>query len=120
MHRSSDINDIAYERYSRAFRFRARGVAQRQCACRRLRGPLGALDSVRQADRFTVYLDAGDLMTGNPICNKVVDGVEGGALLNMLRLCGCEAGCPGNHEFDLGADHIRRIPVHRANRLCLC
>jgi len=68
----------------------------------------GALDSVRRADKLSIYLDAGDLMTGNPICGKVVDDVEGGALLNMLRLCGCDAGCLGNHEFDLGGDHVER------------
>lgn len=66
----------------------------------------GALDSVRRADKNTIFLDAGDLMTGNPICNIEVDGIEGGALLEMLNLCGCDAACLGNHEFDLGANHV--------------
>lgn len=66
----------------------------------------GALDSVRRVDKNAIYLDSGDLMTGNPICNLKVDEIEGGALLDMLRLCGCDAGCLGNHEFDLGANHV--------------
>lgn len=69
----------------------------------------GALDSVRNIDEHAIYVDAGDVMTGNPICNLLVDGIEGGALLEFLRLCGCDAGCLGNHEFDLGADHVRRF-----------
>ncbi len=66
----------------------------------------GALDSVRRADKNTIFLDAGDLMTGNPICDMEVDGIEGGALLELLRLCHCDAMCLGNHEFDLGANHV--------------
>ncbi len=69
----------------------------------------GALDSVRAADEFTIYLDAGDLMTGNPICNMEVDGIEGGALLHMLNLCRVDAVAVGNHEFDLGGEHSRRF-----------
>ena len=71
-------------------------------------GPLsGALDSVRNADKNTIYLDAGDLMTGNPICNMVVDDTEGGALPHLLNLCECDAIALGNHEFDLGPEHLR-------------
>ncbi|MCB9357025.1 MAG: bifunctional metallophosphatase/5'-nucleotidase [Calditrichaeota bacterium] len=69
----------------------------------------GALDSVRRADAATIYLDAGDLMTGNPICNIKVEGLEGGALLHLLKLCRCDAGCLGNHEFDLGSEHVQRF-----------
>lgn len=69
----------------------------------------GALDSLRNVDEHVIYVDAGDVMTGNPICNLTVDGVKGGALLEFLRLCHCDVGCLGNHEFDLGADHARRF-----------
>ncbi|RPH94306.1 bifunctional metallophosphatase/5'-nucleotidase, partial [candidate division KSB1 bacterium] len=55
----------------------------------------------------SLYLDAGDLMTGNPVCNMEYEGVLGGALLEMLKRCGVHAMCLGNHEFDLGADHLR-------------
>ncbi|MCB9368098.1 MAG: bifunctional metallophosphatase/5'-nucleotidase [Calditrichaeota bacterium] len=67
----------------------------------------GALDSVRKSDDRTIYLDAGDLMTGNPICNMEVDGLKGAALLHMLKLCKCDAIEVGNHEFDLGPEHLR-------------
>lgn len=79
----------------------------------------GALDSVRAADKETIYLDAGDLMTGNPICNIIENGVEGGALLELLNLCGCNATCLGNHEFDLGAEHLRKFAA-RSDVPILC
>jgi 2',3'-cyclic-nucleotide 2'-phosphodiesterase (5'-nucleotidase family) len=65
------------------------------------------LDSLRREYPQSFYTDAGDLMTGNPICNMKYDGVEGGALLTMLQRCGVAAMSLGNHEFDLGADHLR-------------
>lgn len=79
----------------------------------------GALDSVRAADKETIYLDAGDLMTGNPICNMVVDGVEGRALQHMLELCRCDAAALGNHEFDLGPEHLRQfVETEHVNYVC--
>jgi 2',3'-cyclic-nucleotide 2'-phosphodiesterase (5'-nucleotidase family) len=65
------------------------------------------LDSLRHTCPRSLYVDAGDLMTGNPICNIEYNGVKGGALLEMLHRCGITAMCLGNHEFDLGADHLR-------------
>ena len=65
------------------------------------------LDSLRRACPRSLYVDAGDLMTGNPVCNIEYNGVTGGALLEMLHRCGVSAMCLGNHEFDLGADHLR-------------
>ncbi|MBU0509653.1 bifunctional metallophosphatase/5'-nucleotidase [bacterium] len=67
------------------------------------------LDSLRQLHPNSLYLDAGDLVTGNPVCNMEFDGVEGGALLEMLDRCKLDAMTLGNHEFDLGADHLRRF-----------
>ncbi len=57
----------------------------------------------------SLYLDAGDLMTGNPICNMEYRGVKGGALLDMLHRLNITAECLGNHEFDLGAQHLREL-----------
>ena len=65
------------------------------------------LDSLRRMYPHSFYVDAGDLMTGNPLCTMIYDGVEGGALLAMLERCGVSALSLGNHEFDLGADHLR-------------
>jgi 2',3'-cyclic-nucleotide 2'-phosphodiesterase (5'-nucleotidase family) len=66
-----------------------------------------SLDSLRRTCPRSFYVDAGDLMTGNPVCNIEYNGVKGGALLEMLQRCGITAMCLGNHEFDLGADHLR-------------
>jgi 5'-nucleotidase/UDP-sugar diphosphatase len=79
----------------------------------------GALDSLRGVHEYSLYLDAGDLMTGNPICDQQVDGVEGGALLRLLQMCDVDAQCLGNHEFDLGAEHLREY-VSEATYPLLC
>lgn len=77
------------------------------------------LDSLRHAYPNSIYLDAGDLMTGNPVCGIEYNGVKGGALLEMLRLCGLGAMTLGNHEFDLGAENLRRF-VRRSPFPILC
>jgi 5'-nucleotidase/UDP-sugar diphosphatase len=65
------------------------------------------LDSLRRLYPHSLYLDAGDLMTGNPVCDLEYDGVRGGALLEMLNRCSVSAEALGNHEFDQGAEHLR-------------
>jgi 2',3'-cyclic-nucleotide 2'-phosphodiesterase (5'-nucleotidase family) len=65
------------------------------------------LDSLRHTCPRSLYVDAGDLMTGNPVCNIEYNGVKGGALPEMLYRCGIAAMCLGNHEFDLGTEHLR-------------
>ena len=55
-------------------------------------------------------------MTGNPICNIEYHGVKGGALLELLKRCGIAAECLGNHEFDLGAEHLRAMSRSRLIR----
>lgn len=76
-----------------------------------LTGGFGALsyylDSLRSVYPASIYLDAGDLMTGNPICNIEYNGVKGGALQELLHRCGVASACIGNHEFDHGADPLR-------------
>lgn len=67
------------------------------------------LDSLRLVHPNSIYLDAGDLMTGNPICGIEYNEVKGGALLAMLQMCGIGAMTLGNHEFDLGVEHLRRF-----------
>jgi 2',3'-cyclic-nucleotide 2'-phosphodiesterase (5'-nucleotidase family) len=65
------------------------------------------LQKMRALHPASMYLDAGDLMTGNPVCNMDFGGVKGGALREMLHRCNITAECLGNHEFDLGAEHLR-------------
>ncbi len=62
----------------------------------------GHLARERAAAARPVLLDGGDFMTGNPVCELVVDGVRGGALAMMMGAVGYAASVIGNHEFDLG------------------
>ena len=67
----------------------------------------GYLNKYRAQYPRSLYLDAGDVMTGNPICNMEFNGVTGGALPVMLKRIGIDAGCLGNHEFDQGVPHLK-------------
>ncbi|MCX6134472.1 MAG: bifunctional UDP-sugar hydrolase/5'-nucleotidase [Ignavibacteriales bacterium] len=79
------------------------------------------IDSVRKTKSATLLLDAGDLMTGNPITDRVYKGAEGGALVEMLNLMGYEGWEPGNHDFDISYANflqlasIAKFPVFTAN-----
>jgi len=68
-----------------------------------------ALDSIRKTNNSTVYLDAGDLMTGNPITEYEYHGALGGALFEMMNMIGCETWCLGNHDFDLGQQNLLKL-----------
>ncbi len=68
-----------------------------------------ALDSIRKINNATLYLDAGDIMTGNPITEYEYKGALGGALFEMMNMIGCEAWCLGNHDFDLGQQNLLRL-----------
>jgi len=82
-----------------------------------------AVDSIRKTRTATILLDGGDLMTGNPITDRVFKGAEGGALVEMLNLIGYEGWTPGNHDFDISYANflklagIARYPVISANLL---
>jgi 2',3'-cyclic-nucleotide 2'-phosphodiesterase (5'-nucleotidase family) len=67
----------------------------------------GYLDSLRKDNVRSIYLDAGDVMTGNPICNINYDGIDGGALLKFYDLLDLDAFELGNHEFDKGTEFAR-------------
>lgn len=56
----------------------------------------------RQTAGADLFLDAGDFMTGNPVCTLVVDGVLGGAVPEIMNALGYDVGLIGNHEFDIG------------------
>jgi 2',3'-cyclic-nucleotide 2'-phosphodiesterase (5'-nucleotidase family) len=68
-----------------------------------------AVDSLRYVKNWTVLLDAGDIMTGNPITEYEYDGAEGGALFEMMNLVGYDAITLGNHEFDISQENLRRL-----------
>jgi len=54
-------------------------------------------------------LDAGDVMTGNPITEYTYAGAEGGALFEMMNRIGYEAWTPGNHDFDISSANLRKL-----------
>ena len=67
------------------------------------------LDLERETASADLFLDAGDFMTGNPVCTLVVDGVLGGAVPEMMNSLGYDAGLIGNHEFDIGRQHLEAL-----------
>ena len=83
-------------------------------------GHVAALHEEHGDDRVLV-LDGGDVMTGTPLMEFEVRGARGGAMLDLMETAGMDAWVLGNHEFDIGFDHISRIvsasqvPVLSAN-----
>jgi len=71
-----------------------------------------AVDSLRHARSTTLLVDAGDLMTGNPISDCVYKGAQGGALFEMMNLVGYECQTPGNHDFDISyANYLKLVSI---------
>lgn len=60
----------------------------------------GLVENIRQETARSLLLDAGDFMTGNPICDLEVDGVLGGHVIRFMNEVGYDLLVPGNHEFD--------------------
>jgi 5'-nucleotidase / UDP-sugar diphosphatase len=67
------------------------------------------VDSVRRARSAVLLLDAGDVMTGNPITELEYGGAQGGALFEMMNRIGYDAWCPGNHDFDISQENLGRL-----------
>jgi 2',3'-cyclic-nucleotide 2'-phosphodiesterase (5'-nucleotidase family) len=78
-------------------------------------------DSVRACRRDVLMLDAGDVMTGNPITERIYHNASGGALFEMMNMMGYDVWCPGNHDLDISQDNLRalvsiaRFPTVSAN-----
>jgi 2',3'-cyclic-nucleotide 2'-phosphodiesterase (5'-nucleotidase family) len=67
------------------------------------------IDSLRRIKSATLLLDAGDVMTGNPITEYTYGGAEGGALFEMMNRIGYELWTPGNHDFDISSANLRKL-----------
>ena len=67
------------------------------------------IDSVRSEHVRTVTLDAGDIMTGNPISDLPYKGVMGGLLMEMMNRMQYDAWAPGNHEFDITQANLQGL-----------
>jgi 2',3'-cyclic-nucleotide 2'-phosphodiesterase (5'-nucleotidase family) len=63
----------------------------------------------RRSAAADLLLDAGDFMTGNPVCNLREDGVPGAAVARLMNHIGYDAGLIGNHEFDVGLADLQRL-----------
>lgn len=68
-----------------------------------------AVDSIRGLGEPTLLLDAGDVMTGNPISEMVYKGAYGGALFEMMDRIGYDAWEPGNHDLDISQENLRKL-----------
>ncbi len=56
-----------------------------------------------------LFLDAGDFMTGNPVCQIAPNGIPGEAIAAMMNLLDYDAGTIGNHEFDIGVPALKKL-----------
>lgn len=80
-------------------------------------------DSVRAGRTDVLMMDAGDVMTGNPITERLYRNASGGALFEMMNMMGYDVWCPGNHDLDISQDNLRglvsiaRFPTVSANLL---
>jgi 5'-nucleotidase/UDP-sugar diphosphatase len=63
----------------------------------------------RETAAASLLVDAGDFMTGNPVCTLEADGVRGGGFVAMMNALDYDAGVIGNHEFDEGRENARRL-----------
>jgi 5'-nucleotidase / UDP-sugar diphosphatase len=68
-----------------------------------------AVDSIRRVKPTTLMLDAGDVMTGNPITEYSYAGAKGGVLFAMMNRIGYDAWTPGNHDFDYTMENLRKL-----------
>jgi 5'-nucleotidase/UDP-sugar diphosphatase len=77
------------------------------------------IDSIRNANPPILLLDAGDVMTGNPITDRPFNGADGGALFEMMNMMQYAAWCPGNHDFDISQKNFRAlVSIARFPTLC--
>ncbi len=77
------------------------------------------VDSLRKIKMTSILIDAGDVMTGNPITEYAYKGTEGGTLFEMLNMIGYEAWCLGNHDFDISQNNLKKLTtVARFPTLC--
>ena len=76
---------------------------------------------IRNETNSVLLLDAGDFMTGNPICDMEYKGAIGGPMVKFFNYIGYEGLTPGNHEFDISVANAKKLfeicefPVFSAN-----
>lgn len=79
------------------------------------------VQAIRNEHPATLLLNAGDFMTGSPICDIEYQGALGGALVQFFNELGFDGLVPGNHEFDISVENAQKLfdlcnfPVFSAN-----
>jgi 5'-nucleotidase/UDP-sugar diphosphatase len=66
------------------------------------------IDSIRKS-KPVLLLDAGDVMTGNPITEYDYKGTFGGALFEMMNKIRYDAWCFGNHDLDISQQNLKKL-----------
>jgi 2',3'-cyclic-nucleotide 2'-phosphodiesterase (5'-nucleotidase family) len=66
------------------------------------------VDSIRKT-KDVLLLDAGDVMTGNPITEYTYNGIYGGLLFKLMNDLKYDAWCFGNHDFDVSQENLFAI-----------
>ncbi|MFH0991130.1 MAG: bifunctional UDP-sugar hydrolase/5'-nucleotidase [bacterium] len=64
------------------------------------------IDSLRKVKASALLLDAGDVMTGNPITEYDYHGAQGGILFEMMNRLGYDVWTAGNHDFDISKENF--------------
>ena len=65
--------------------------------------------ALKELNHEYLLLDAGDFMTGNPICDIKFNGATGGALPYFLNKLGYDGLTLGNHEFDISVQNAGKL-----------
>ncbi len=79
------------------------------------------VSEIRQKVKDVLLFDAGDFMTGNPICDIDYKGARGGAMVDFFNYLKYDGQTLGNHEFDISLDNTRALmklakyPIFSAN-----
>ncbi len=79
------------------------------------------VNKLRNAASTSLLLDAGDLMTGDLICDIEYEHTKGGALIHFMNQIGYEGMTIGNHEFDVSQENLKKLiqlakfPIFSAN-----
>ena len=60
---------------------------------------------IRGSGGNVLLLDAGDFMTGHPVCEVEVGGAKGGAMMEFFNALAYDAMALGNHELDVSQDN---------------
>lgn len=76
----------------------------------------GLIQQIRKEEENVLLLDCGDVFQGTPYFNFF----EGKPELQWMEKMGYQAGTLGNHDFDLGIDHLAKLKSSNSIPLVNC